>query len=110
VTSFERIVRPFIARDVTPPQRVLDSQTAADAENLVLQFGKVAAVKTLSGSFASSMSSYMEANNREKRREVTVKRIENPSDPSQFVDVEVIDKLKTRGVNGQENNYEYRNG
>lgn len=36
----------------------------------------------------------------ETAREVTVKRIENPDDANQFVDVEVIDRISFRGPDG----------
>ncbi len=42
-------------------------------------------------------------------RDTTIKRVTNPDDESQYVDVELIDKLKTSGVNGQETTFTYKN-
>ena len=107
MTSFERIVRPFQTRAVTPPQRLL-STAQQPVSNVVIECGAVGSTKLLNGSETHDRTYYMESTNKEISRETTSKRITNPDDTSQYVDVEFIDKLTTRGVNGQENIYKYK--
>jgi hypothetical protein len=92
--SLERIVRPFATVDVTPPVRVLDP-TAAPIPNIVLELGKVGTVKTLNGSFNSSIDAYTDDAHKEIKRTTETKTITNKDDPSQSVDVELIKKLTT---------------
>jgi hypothetical protein len=109
MTSLERIVRPFQSQDVTPPQRIVDTSESAP-ENVLIQCGQSGSTKTFNSSYSSTITSYVKANQRELSRETSVKRITNPDDESQYVDVELIDKLKTSGVNGQETTFTYNNG
>lgn len=97
----EYIVRPFQTADVTPPSIAVDPN-AEPQPNLVLKFGEQGAIKQLSGSFNSTISSYTDDNHQEVSRETSVKRITNPDDSSQFVDVEVINKLTVEKGEGKE--------
>jgi len=108
VTSLERIVRPFQSRDVTPPQRILNP-SAPPVDNVLIQCGQSGSTKTFNSSFSSTITAYVENKHRELARETTVKRITNPDDETQYVDVELIDRLKTSGVNGQETTFSYKN-
>ena len=107
MTSLERIVRPFQSKDVTPPQRVFNpSETPVD--NVRIVCGQAGSTKTFNSSHSSTVTSYVEGKHRELSRETSVKRITNPDDETQYVDVELINKLKTSGVNGQETTFTYK--
>jgi hypothetical protein len=109
--SLERIVRPFVTLDVTPPQRIIDPAIEA-VPNLVLQIGMEGTIKTLNGSYSASINGYTDSNNTELSRETSVKRVTNPDDPSQFVDVEVVNKLtveKGKQDTYQKSSYEFNN-
>jgi hypothetical protein len=108
MTSLERIVRPFQSKDVTPPQRILNP-SEPPVDNVLIQCGQNGSTKTFNSSFSSTVTSYVEAKHRELSRDTHVKRITNPDDEAQYVDVELIDKLKTSGVNGQETTFSYKN-
>jgi hypothetical protein len=106
--SFERIVRPFQTKDVTPPQRIStpDDPTVA---NVTIKCGAVGETKTFNGSHSSQVTAYVKSQRRELARQTSIKRITNPEDASQYVDVEVVDRLKTAGVNGEETTFLYKN-
>jgi hypothetical protein len=108
MTSLERIVRPFQSKDVTPPQRILNP-SEPPVDNVLIQCGQNGSTKTFNSSFSSTVTSYVEAKHRELSRATQVKRITNPDDETQYVDVELIDKLKTSGVNGKETTFSYKN-
>ena len=108
MSSLERIVRPFQSKDVTPPQRIL-GPSEAPVDNVLIQCGQAGSTKTFNSSYSSTITSYVEGKHRELTRETSVKRITNPDDETQYVDVELINKLKTSGVNGQETTFTYKN-
>ena len=107
MSSLERIVRPFQSKDVTPPRRIL-SPSESPADSVLIQCGQAGSTKTFNSSYSSTITSYVENKYRELRRDTSVKRITNPDDETQYVDVELIDKLKTSGVNGQETTFTYK--
>ncbi len=108
MTSLERIVRPFQSRDVSPPQRILNP-SEPPADNVLIQCGESGSTKTFNSSFSRTVTSYVENKHRELARDTHVKRITNPDDETQYVDVELIDKLRTSGVNGQETTFTFKN-
>jgi hypothetical protein len=108
MTSLERIVRPFQSKDVTPPQRIF-SPSETPVDNVRIVCGQTGSTKTFNSSYSSTITSYVENRHRELTRETSVKRITNPEDETQYVDVELIDKLKVSGVNGQETTFTYKN-
>lgn len=108
MTSLERIVRPFQSKDVTPPQRIFNS-SETPVDNVLVQCGQAGSTKTFNSSHSSTVTSYVENKHRELSRETSVKRITNPDDDTQYVDVELIDRLRTSGVNGQETTFSYKN-
>ena len=109
MSSFERIVRPFQSKDVTPPQRVIvPDQQAVD--NVVIACGAVGQTRTFHGSFNLRHARYVEQSYRELSRDVTTKRITNPDDPSQYVDVEVVNAIEHSGINGERAKTRYDNG
>jgi hypothetical protein len=109
MTSLERIVRPFEAFPGLPVPTAPKSTTKDTEENARLEIGRGANGKTFAGSFSGNVSRYMDANSKEKKRETSEKRVENPNDPDQFVMVERVYKLTTKGVNGQKSNVEFKN-
>ena len=103
--TFERIVRPFQTGNVSPPTRIAPAGDEKPSENVLRIIGKGGRVITYNGSSHASASYYMEAVETEfaqsPSRKTHVKRITNPDDESQFIDVEVIDEITFRGPNGQ---------
>ena len=108
MTSFEKIVRPFQSKDVTPPQVILDP-AAEPLDNVKISCGATGETKTFSGSFSLERSYYVGQQLREVARETTTKRITNPDDPSQYVDVETIDKILHSGTNSARTTTLYKN-
>jgi hypothetical protein len=108
MTSLERIVRPFQSKDVTPPQPIFNP-SSPPVDNVLIQYGQTGSTKTFNSSYSSTITSYVENKHRELSRETSVKRITNPDDETQYVDVELINTLKTSGVNGQETTFSYKN-
>ena len=95
MSSLELLIRPFQSRDVTPPKRIIGAEKTVDPVNVsigspggtafVFRAFKVEEFKT-EDSFTY----------REIERKTHTKRIENPDDPSQFVEVERIDQVSLR--------------
>ena len=108
MTSLERIVRPFQSKDVAPPSRIIDTTVEAP-DNVLIECGKVGTTKTFNASYSCTTTLYVDNSTREISRATTTKRITNPDDESQYVDVEVIDTLKSSGLNGQKTNVFYEN-
>jgi hypothetical protein len=111
MSKFDYIVRPFQLPQVTYPTRVVDTTQAA-AEDIVLTFGLEGSTKTFSCSFSESVEIYADQTTKEKSRTTQKKRIENPDDPDQHVDVELIKKLTTESGSGskyQKTNYTFNN-
>jgi hypothetical protein len=108
--TFERIVRPFQARTVAPaPVLPAPGSTTAAVPNVELKFGAVGETKTFNGSESHSMSTFCPTAVRETARETHTKRVENPDDPTQYVNVEVIDKLTTSENNGLKKTTTFKN-
>jgi hypothetical protein len=108
MSSFERIVRPFQSKDVTPPQRIVVPEQEP-VENIVIACGEVGQTRTFHGSFNSRHSLYVEQSYRELSRDTTTKRITNPDDSSQYVDVEIINSIEQSGINGERAKTRYKN-
>jgi hypothetical protein len=111
--SIESIVRPFVARDVTPPRRVVTEQ-ASEPDTIRLEIGRKGGnVKTLSGSYSETRTFYVDGKQKEVDRKETPKRITNPNDPSQYVDVKQLDEMNVRFASGREGwqnvNYKFKN-
>jgi hypothetical protein len=109
--QLEQIVRPFQLPAVSYPVRIFDDNPKV-VEDPVLEFGKDGSTKVFNESFSQSISTYKDAEIKEQSREVTKKRIENPDDPSQYVDVELIKKLTTeqgKGKDYKKSTYQFNN-
>lgn len=95
MTSLELIVRPFQTRDVTPPTKIVGKEKTVESPELMLgdEGGKAFEVNL---SFGANVDVNDKDTYVELKRDTSTKRVENPDDNSQFVDVEVINKLWTR--------------
>lgn len=99
MSGLEYIVRPFQLPTITPPKRVIEGEKFVD--NQVLKIGK-------SGSGLSFIYSLFQApdftvkeddhtHTEVNRKEIT-KRVTNPDDPEQHVDIKVMSELQVRKV------------
>jgi len=64
MADFESIIRPYQTVDISPPQRVIATGTAAPA-NVVLVIGKGGGIKSLGASFNSQLNTYMDKQQKE---------------------------------------------
>ena len=108
--TIDLIIRPFQSVTVTPPRRTASAPSAP--EEVVLLIGTEGEGKTFTGNYSSSQSFYMGQIVKETTRNTTQKRIENPDDSEQHVDVANINRLTTRSGSGQQYQqtiYTYKN-
>jgi len=111
MTGFEKLIRPFQVRPISPTFSV-PQPGAPVAENVAVEAGRPGEGTIFHGNKTYSSSSYMDAKGSELSRKTHVNRIKNKDDPTQYIDVEVIDKLTTQGNTGQKyikTNYEFKN-
>jgi hypothetical protein len=91
--NLEQIIRPFQDRGITPPVRFLEDRDDKGPENV--QFGagggKIFLYATFASTGVSELNDYKEVS-----RETKEKRVENPDDPDQYVNIKVTEKLYTR--------------
>jgi ribosomal protein L3 len=109
---FEQIVRPFQLPNVTYPTRIFDPTKPAAVEDVVKTYGLEGQAKEYQCSFNSNVTTYKDEKVKEKDRTTSKKKITNPDDESQFVEVELIDKLTTTkgaGSKWQKSEYEFKN-
>lgn len=93
MTSLEKIVRPFQTNNIRPNfPRV--GPPSLPADTIVIEIGKEGSIQKLNGSYSASGTSYTEGTSSEFERTVQEVRIENPDDPTQHVDVDVVTGLK----------------
>lgn len=112
MSTFDKIVRPFQLPTVTYPTRIFDPTRAPPAAVVEVLYGEDSNAKSFQCSFSESITTYKDEKVKEKSRETSKKRIENPDDSSQFVDVELINKLTTTkgtGSKWQKSDYEFKN-
>ena len=90
--SLERTIRPFQLLTVTPPALVLDDTKQSDpvAVSLGREGGKTF---DYSYSFSSSVHSATDSYKEVSRKSET-KRVENPDDPDQFVEIKRATEIK----------------
>ena len=111
MSTLEQIVRPFQRTGVSYPTRIFDP-TQKSAEDTVLALGKEGSTKTFNESFSEKVTTYKDQEIKEKSRQTEKKRITNPDDDNQFVDVENIKKLVTEQGEGskyQKSTYSFTN-
>jgi hypothetical protein len=111
---FDNIVRPFQSPQVNYP--AIPSRSggggAAPSDDVDLTFGLEGKAKIYNCSFSTSVNTYVDTKTKEIDRTTHTKRIENKDDPSQFVDVEVVDKLSVESGKQkkyQKTEYEFKN-
>jgi hypothetical protein len=112
MSRFDHIVRPFQLPTVTYPTRIFDPTKPAVVDDIVKTFGEVGQAKEYQCSLDQNQTTYKDEKIKEKSRETSNKRVENPDDSTQFVDVEVINKLSTEkgtGAKWQKTDYEFKN-
>lgn len=95
MTSLELLVRPFQTKDVTPPKPIIGTEKAVDPVNVSIgaSGGTAFVFRAFSVIEFTTEDSHTY---REIDRKTHIKRVENPDDPSQFVDVERIDQIALR--------------
>jgi hypothetical protein len=111
MSALERIVRPFQRTGVSYPTRIFDP-TQKQTDDAVLMIGKEGSTKSFNESFSSRVTTYKDQEIKEQSRQTETKRIKNPDDESQFVDVENIKKLVTEqgeGAKYQKSTYTFAN-
>ena len=104
-------MRPFQRTGVSYPVRIFDP-TQKVADDPVLTLGKDGSTKTFNELFSQRVTTYQDQEIKEKSRETETKRITNPDDDSQYVDVENIKKLVTEQGEGskyQKSTYSFTN-
>ncbi len=96
--TFETIVRPFQTVGVSPPVRVVT--TEKNTSDVMLQIGLNGSGRIFNGIERASTTFYHDRVNKEKKRETETKKITNPDDENQYIDVELIKKLTVKGGSG----------
>lgn len=96
--AFETVVRPFQTIGVAPPVRVVTTQR--NTSNVALQLGLNGAGRIFNCTESSNMTFYHDRENAEKKRTTETKRVTNPQDENQYIDVELIKKLTVKGGSG----------
>lgn len=110
--AVENLVRPFQLPQRTYPQRVLSTEGDTAPDDVTIEIGKEGQAKLFTESFSEATTSYKDIKSKETSRQTSKKHITNPDDDSQFVDVEVINKLKVeqgKGRTFQKIEYEFQN-
>lgn len=111
MTALEQVVRPFQRAGVSYPVRIFDP-TQKVVDDVVLSLGKEGATKTFTESLSQRVTTYQDQEIKEQSRETEVKRVTNPDDSAQYVDVENIKKLVTEqgeGAKYQKSTYSFSN-
>lgn len=98
-SSMEGIVRPFQSGDIFTARVLTPVAPAAELPPDVEQeYGGPVSLITKAIGITDLNSRSLQ----ETERRTSVVRVENPTDPEQFVDVERIDFMKLKDANGQE--------
>lgn len=100
MTGLELIVRPFLPRDVRPiPVPVANAKATGPVS---LTFGGKGGAVVFKFSQFQSVGFTTQVNYVETSRETVTKRITNPTDPDQYVDVEVLKKVRFKDKNSSD--------
>jgi len=91
MTALELIIRPFLPRDVRPIPVPIAGAKATGPVSLTFGAKSGAVVFKYSQFLTQSFTAQIEYV--EKSRDTVTKRIKNPQDPNQYVDVETIKKI-----------------
>jgi hypothetical protein len=95
MTGLELLVRPFETKDVTPPKRIIGAEKTVDPVDVSIgaSGGTAFVFRAFSVIEFKTEDSFTY---KEIERKTHTKRIENPDDPTQFVEVERIDQISLR--------------
>lgn len=110
MTSLELLIRPFQSKDVTPPKHIIGAEKTVDPVNVSI--GSAGGTALVFRAFAViEFHTEDSFTYREVERQTSIKRIESESDPSQFVDVETVDRvlLKNKVNPDDKRIYEFKN-
>lgn len=95
MTSLEFLIRPFQSKDVTPPKRIIGAEKTVDP--VAVSIGASGGTAFVFSAFSViEFKTEDSFTYKEIDRKTHIKRIENPDDPSQFVEVERIDQISLR--------------
>lgn len=104
-TTLEGIVRPFSAPEVFTARRTVQVEAKPPVQAAILTWGKPIDAKFLRPDTVFELKDVTE-----KSRVTRVERVENPNDPTQFVDVErIISMVMTNDKTGEEQNWKFNN-
>lgn len=107
MNKLEGIVRPFAAGDVFNAKAFERNQPFLVAKDrIVVQFGNPIKLQMKPIGITNLFGG---ARLNEITRTTSTKRVFNPSDNTQFVDVERMDYLKMRDDNGQDHEFTFNN-
>jgi hypothetical protein len=105
VSDLTLLVRLNETVDVRPPS-VPAGGGPQSMPNVLLLVGEVGEGTIFTGSFSEKKTYFMATHSKEVRRDSVKKRIRNPDDPDQHVDVLDVKKHKSKAGSGQQ--YEIR--
>jgi len=95
--SLEYVVRPFATKKVTPPTRLVESETTV-ADAVIVVSGAEGLVQKWTLTATQDFNVKDKDTYKEQSRKTTPKRVENPDDPDQYVMVDRIDSMKLRNI------------
>jgi hypothetical protein len=97
MSGLELIIRPFLPRDVRPiPVPIANAKVTGPVS---LTFGAKPGATVFEYSQFLTINFSAQIEYQETARDVVTKRIKNPQDPDQYVDVEVIKKITFKDKN-----------
>jgi hypothetical protein len=96
MTSLELLVRPFQTRNVAPPKRIVGAERTVDPVSVSIGSPGGNALVFHAWTVFEFQIKDDEFTYKEIDRKTQIKRIENPDDPSQFVEVEYIQEITLR--------------
>lgn len=97
MSNMEQIIRPFLPRDVRPTK--VPVPNTRDSGPVTVTIGARGRATVFKYSKFETVNFSSEIEYVEVSRDTTTKRIENPNDPNQFVEVESIRKIIFRDKN-----------
>lgn len=109
--TLEQVVRPFQRSDRRYGKLFVQSiePVPTEPESAVLAWSASTSVQTTDIK-GYMLTASLREENREVSRETRVRRVENADDPSQFVDVEVIDQIDFIGNRNGRQKFVFNNG
>jgi hypothetical protein len=107
--SFERIVRPFAAKDVTPSVPSLFPRSAPPGDAVAMSIGKGGDAQTFSYSYHYHAESgdVKGGKFKEIKRTQRTVRVENPDDSDQYVEFKRVEQVTLQRENGDKEKVRY---